>query len=48
MEKRQDEFKRLSERLDKMLKTLSYGSITIVVQDGKVVQLEKHEKMKIK
>ena len=48
MEKRQEEFKRLSERLREMLKTLSYGSITIIVQDGKVIQLEKHEKVKIK
>ncbi|KAA0564780.1 DUF2292 domain-containing protein [Bacillus sp. CH30_1T] len=31
-----------------MLKTMSFGSITIVVQDGKVIQLEKNEKVRIK
>ncbi|WP_442961192.1 YezD family protein [Pseudogracilibacillus sp. SO30301A] len=32
----------------KMLSTLSFGSITIVVQDGKVIQLEKNEKVRLK
>lgn len=48
MEKHQKEFNGLMERLNEMLKSLAYGSITIIVQDGKVVQLEKHEKMRIK
>ncbi|ATH95377.1 YezD family protein [Bacillus sp. FSL M8-0052] len=43
------------EQLDKaiitmkdMLKDMSYGSITIVVQDGKVIQIEKNEKIRLK
>lgn len=48
MDKRQKELNGLMERLDEMLQTLAYGSITIIVQDGKVVQLEKHEKMRIR
>ncbi|MGR3206433.1 MULTISPECIES: YezD family protein [Bacillus] len=31
-----------------MLKDMSYGSITIVVQDGKVIQIEKNEKIRLK
>ncbi|PFA62237.1 DUF2292 domain-containing protein [Bacillus sp. AFS015802] len=31
-----------------MLESMNYGSITIVVQDGKVIQLEKNEKVRIK
>ncbi|MDR6123652.1 YezD family protein [Neobacillus drentensis] len=30
-----------------MLETLQFGSITLVVQDGKIVQLEKIEKVRI-
>ncbi|OIJ13458.1 DUF2292 domain-containing protein [Anaerobacillus alkalilacustris] len=31
-----------------MLKGVKYGSITLVVQDGKVIQLEKNEKHRLK
>ncbi|MFL6516913.1 MAG: DUF2292 domain-containing protein, partial [Bacillus sp. (in: firmicutes)] len=27
--------------------TLKYGSITLVVQDGKIVQIEKNEKVRL-
>ncbi|HHP1021780.1 TPA: DUF2292 domain-containing protein, partial [Bacillus anthracis] len=30
------------------LADMKYGSITIVVQDGKVIQLEKSEKVRLK
>lgn len=36
------------ERLREMLKTMNYGSVTLIVQDGKVIQLEKNEKVRIK
>lgn len=36
------------EKLKELLKDLKYGSITIVVQDGKVVQMEKQEKLRFK
>ncbi|WP_446899769.1 YezD family protein [Clostridium sp. LBM24168] len=38
------------ENLDKllyMLETIKYGSITLVIQDGKVVQIEKNEKVRL-
>ncbi|ASK64328.1 DUF2292 domain-containing protein [Virgibacillus phasianinus] len=31
-----------------MLSTMEYGSITLIVQDGKVIQLEKNEKVRIR
>lgn len=31
-----------------MLNNTKYGTITIVVQDGKIVQLEKSEKIRIR
>jgi hypothetical protein len=30
-----------------MLKIIKYGSITLVVQDGKVIQVEKKEKVRL-
>lgn len=32
----------------KLLNTITYGSITLVVQDGVVVQIEKNEKIRFK
>lgn len=31
-----------------LLKTVKYGSITLIVQDGVVVQIEKNEKIRFK
>ncbi|HWO95200.1 MAG TPA: YezD family protein [Bacillus sp. (in: firmicutes)] len=31
-----------------MLETMKYGSVTLIVQDGKIVQLEKNEKVRIR
>lgn len=28
--------------------TLQYGSITIIIQDGKIVQIEKNEKIRVR
>jgi hypothetical protein len=36
------------EQLKAMLQDMKYGSITLVVQDGKVIQLEKVEKVRLK
>ena len=36
------------EHLKKLLGTLHFGSITLVVQNGKVVQIEKNEKVRLK
>lgn len=31
-----------------LLKTIKYGSVTLVVQDGVVVQIERNEKLRLK
>ncbi len=36
------------QRLLGLLETIRFGSITLVVQDGKVIQIEKNEKMRLK
>lgn len=43
-----DEKEELIAHLEKMMETLKYGSITLVVQDGKIVQIEKNEKVRLK
>ncbi len=35
-------------KLQEMLKDIKFGSITLVVQDGKVIQIEKNEKHRLK
>jgi hypothetical protein len=35
-------------QLKNMLSSIKFGSITLIVQDGKVIQLEKNEKLRIK
>jgi hypothetical protein len=34
-------------RLEEMLRTVRYGSITLVIQDGKVSQIDKTEKFRL-
>ncbi|MCK6258445.1 YezD family protein [Fictibacillus sp. KIGAM418] len=36
------------EQLKEMLNSIKYGSITLIVQDGKLIQLEKNEKVRFK
>jgi hypothetical protein len=35
-------------RLLDMASSISYGSITLLIQDGKAIQIEKHEKMRLR
>ncbi|WP_084034653.1 YezD family protein [Anaerobacillus alkalilacustris] len=42
------EHEEVFKKLEEMLKGVKYGSITLVVQDGKVIQLEKNEKHRLK
>nr|WP_268875989.1 YezD family protein [Neobacillus soli] len=42
-----DEREQLIDHLEKMMASLKYGSITLVIQDGKVVQIEKNEKVRL-
>ncbi|WP_276207687.1 YezD family protein [Paludifilum halophilum] len=38
----------ITDRIREMLSDMKYGSITLVVQDGKVIQLEKNEKVRLR
>jgi hypothetical protein len=44
---KRDEREEIFRHLEKMLETLHYGSITLVVQDGKIIQIEKNEKVRL-
>ncbi|KIL49658.1 YezD family protein [Jeotgalibacillus soli] len=41
------EWEEVVEHLEEMIKTVKFGSITLIVQDGKVVQIEKNEKVRL-
>lgn len=34
-------------QLEEILKTMKFGSVTLVVQDGKIIQIEKNEKIRL-
>lgn len=34
--------------LEKLLNDMKYGSITLIIQDGKIVQIDKTEKYRVK
>jgi hypothetical protein len=36
------------EKIKEFVKTISYGSVTLIIQDGKLIQLEKNEKVRLK
>ncbi len=42
-----EEKEELYKVLENMLETLKFGSITLVVQDGRIVQIEKNEKVRL-
>ncbi|MCD8500697.1 MAG: YezD family protein [Bacillaceae bacterium] len=48
MEKQTLQNEKLFLKIQAMLKGFNYGSITLIVQDGKVIQLEKNEKVRLK
>ncbi|HBC94504.1 MAG TPA: DUF2292 domain-containing protein [Pelotomaculum sp.] len=35
-------------KLLEMVKTVSHGSITLIIHDGKIVQIDKSEKLRLK
>ncbi|TCN19360.1 YezD family protein [Mesobacillus foraminis] len=47
MEKSRD-YQEVLLKVQELLESLKYGSITLVVQDGKVVQIERNEKVRMK
>ncbi len=42
------EMKAAIEQIEKLLKQIRFGSITLVVQDGKIIQIERFEKIRMK
>ncbi|MDA1475610.1 YezD family protein [Bacillus changyiensis] len=45
---RDEQFEIVIIKMKDMLKDMNFGSITFIVQDGKVIQIEKHEKIRLK
>ena len=48
MAKSEENLEYTVEKLKKMLSTMNYGSITLIVQDNVVVQIERNEKIRLK
>ncbi|MBO0586989.1 YezD family protein [Sporosarcina sp. E16_8] len=48
MEKREQNHELTIENVKQMLSTMNYGSITLVIQDNVVVQIERNEKIRLK
>ncbi|MCM3760418.1 YezD family protein [Alkalihalobacillus oceani] len=42
------EFEKVTERLRELLSGLKFGSVTLIIQDGKIIQMEKNEKVRLK
>lgn len=47
MQLKPSEWQEIYQQIERMLEKLQFGSITLVVQDGKVVQIEKNEKVRL-
>ena len=45
--KKENNFDEIFDRVKESLTKIKYGSVTLVVQDGKVIQIESHEKTRI-
>lgn len=37
----------LSELIKKLIEEVKYGNITLIIQDGKVIQIDKTEKIRV-
>ena len=48
MSTRKENIEQTLENVKKMISQMQYGSITLVVQDNYVVQIEKNEKIRLK
>ena len=48
MSKKRENIELALKNIEKMISTLSYGSITVVIQDQHVVQIDKNEKIRLK
>jgi hypothetical protein len=36
------------DNLIQIINTIKYGSVTVIIQEGKIVQIEKNEKLRLK
>ena len=36
------------QKIKEFIEDVHFGSVTVIVQDGKVIQIEKHEKVRLK
>lgn len=43
-----DKDKEYLKQVDRLVNEVKYGTITIVIQDGKVIQIDKTEKIRLK
>jgi hypothetical protein len=34
-------------KIKELIENIRFGTVTVVVQDGKIIQLERHEKLRI-
>jgi len=48
VEKKQKNHEQSLENIKKILTSMSHGSVTLVIQDNYVVQIEKNEKIRLK
>ncbi|WP_332649006.1 YezD family protein [Lysinibacillus sp. 54212] len=48
MTKQKENVEAALENIKEMLATIKFGTITLVIQDGLVVQIEKNEKIRLK
>lgn len=45
--KKSQEQSQWQEKIEELLQNMKYGNITIIVQDGKIIQIDKTEKHRI-
>lgn len=48
MDKKKENRKMALQNIEQMIDSIHYGTITIVIQDHHVVQIEKNEKIRLK
>jgi hypothetical protein len=41
------QWQEITRQIQELLGTMKFGSITLIVQDGKVIQIEKNEKIRL-
>ncbi|MGP7816652.1 YezD family protein [Niallia sp. 01092] len=42
-----NQLEKVRDQLEQILNKMKFGSVTLVVQDGKVIQIEKNEKIRL-